>query len=130
MSTAWLSLTALAQPASTAACHTPSKGTMSLQIEPQICIYITTVVFFCISKAIKRATSCILPEEVSCGCFSPYSFLFVGSSHEKTPACVMDLNRAVNHCQQLVSCKTTAFLDAPCNSGLHVFPSCCLCIYL
>lgn len=62
--------------------------------------------------------------------FSPSGFLFAGSSHEKPLACAMDLSRVVNHCQQLVSCKNTVLLDAPCNSGLHVLPPCCSCLYL
>lgn len=87
-------------------------------------------IFFHTSKAIKRATSCTQTEKPSYGCFGPSSFLFVGSSHEKPLACVMDLSGVVNHCQQLVSCKNTVLVDAPCNSGLHVLPPCCSCLYL
>lgn len=67
-------------PACPTACRVPSKGTVSLQIEPQISILITAVAFFCTSKAIKRATGCIHTETLICGCSGPSSFLFVGSS--------------------------------------------------
>lgn len=82
------------------------------------------------SKAIKRATGCIRTEELICGCFSPSRFQFVGSSHTKPLACLMGLSRVVNLCQQLWSCKTTTLLDALCNSGPHIYPPCCLCLYL
>lgn len=58
-------------------------------------------------------------EEASCGGFGPSSFLFVGSPREKALVCAMHLSRVVNHCQQLLSCRSTVLLDAPCNSGLQ-----------
>lgn len=43
----------------------------------------------------------------------------MGSPRGKALACAMDLSRVVTHCQQLLSCRSTVLVDAPCNSGLQ-----------